>query len=147
MVSSSSRPASILDISRMSLRISSSASALFRATVVSRFCSGLSSVSSSALSMPMTPFMGVRSSWLSDGEELGLGGIGPLGRRLGVREVELALVLLGHVLERTGQEWKRSAVGAERIFCSAAHIGARFHPDARSDAASRTGANRRAVGR
>ena len=57
-------PASILEKSRMSLMMESRHSPDVR--IVSRHscCSGVGSVSSSTEAMPMTPFKGVRISWL-----------------------------------------------------------------------------------
>ena len=62
--SSSSRPASIFEMSRMSLRSVSSESAdPLSASRYSR-CSRVSVVSSTSSVMPITPFIGVRISWL-----------------------------------------------------------------------------------
>ena len=63
-LSSSRRPASILEKSRMSLMISSRACP--EPAMISAYsrCSAVRSVSSSRRVMPITPFMGVRISWL-----------------------------------------------------------------------------------
>ena len=63
-VSSSMRPASIFEKSRMSLMIVSSASLLVRMIVASSRCSASRSLRSSRPLMPMTAFIGVRISWL-----------------------------------------------------------------------------------
>ena len=57
-------PASILEKSRISLMIVRSASPLPRMVSVNSRCRGLSSPSSSSPVMPITPFIGVRISWL-----------------------------------------------------------------------------------
>ena len=58
------RPASIFEKSRISLMTKSKASALVFTVVAKSRCSLVRSVSSRKLTMPMTPFMGVRISWL-----------------------------------------------------------------------------------
>ncbi len=64
MVSNSSSPASIFEISRMSLiRIRSVSPARLKISTYSR-CSLFSSVSESRSAIPMIAFMGVRISWL-----------------------------------------------------------------------------------
>ena len=63
-VSMSIRPASILEKSRISLMIVSSASAESRIVDAYSCCSASSSVSSSRPLMPITAFIGVRISWL-----------------------------------------------------------------------------------
>ena len=60
----SSLPASIFEKSRMSLMIVSSASPEWRTVSAYSRCSGVSGVSSSSPVMPITPFIGVRISWL-----------------------------------------------------------------------------------
>ena len=62
--SSTSRPASILEKSRMSLMIAINASADTLMVRANSVCSLSSGVSSSRSVMPMTPFSGVRISWL-----------------------------------------------------------------------------------
>ena len=62
--SSSSLPASIFEKSRMSLMMPSRPSPLDRMVSTYSRCCGVSLVSSSRLVMPITPFMGVRISWL-----------------------------------------------------------------------------------
>ena len=62
--STCSFPASILEKSRMSLMIASSVSAAVSAVPTKRSCFFSSGVLRSRRSMPMTPFMGVRISWL-----------------------------------------------------------------------------------
>ncbi len=62
--SSSSLPASIFEKSRMSLMTERSRLADVRATSTYRFCRASSCVRESRSTMPMTPFSGVRSSWL-----------------------------------------------------------------------------------
>ena len=64
MLSSSSRPASIRDRSRMSLMIVSRDSAESSTAAPNSRCSSDSGVSSSSRVMPMTPFIGSRISWL-----------------------------------------------------------------------------------
>ncbi len=64
MQSSSSRPASIRDRSRMSLMIVSRASPESSTASTKSRCSLDSGVSSSSRVIPMTPFMGSRISWL-----------------------------------------------------------------------------------
>ncbi len=61
---SSIRPASILEKSRMSLMIASSASAELRMVWVKRRWRSFSEVPASSSAMPRTPFIGVRISWL-----------------------------------------------------------------------------------
>ncbi len=65
-LSSSTMPASILEKSRMSLMSASSDSAEFCAASRYSRCSSSSGVSSARSSMPSTPFMGVRISWLME---------------------------------------------------------------------------------
>ena len=62
--SSSNRPASIFERSRISFKISSKASALVRTVSAYSCCSSESSESSSRSIMPIMPFIGVRISWL-----------------------------------------------------------------------------------
>ena len=62
--SSSSLPASILLHSRTSLINCRRASPHWRMISAYERCSGASAVSSNKLVIPITPFMGVRSSWL-----------------------------------------------------------------------------------
>ncbi len=62
--SSSMRPASTFDTSRMSLRITSSASADWFAVFTNSRCRGVSRVCSASAVMPITAFIGVRISWL-----------------------------------------------------------------------------------
>ena len=64
MRSSSSLPASTFEKSRMSLMICSSASAECEMVCDRCRCRGVSSVACSSSDMPMTPFIGVRISWL-----------------------------------------------------------------------------------
>ena len=64
MHSRSRRPASILEKSRMSLRMVSSASPEACTVSANSRCSAPRSVSSSSEVMPSTPFIGVRISWL-----------------------------------------------------------------------------------
>ncbi len=59
-----SLPASILDKSRISLMIARSVSALVRIVSANSRCCGFSSPSSSRPAIPITPFIGVRISWL-----------------------------------------------------------------------------------
>jgi hypothetical protein len=63
-VSKVSLPASILEKSRMSLRTVRSASALLRIVSANSRWSSANRVSSRRLLMPITPFIGVRISWL-----------------------------------------------------------------------------------
>ena len=63
-ISKASLPASILEKSRMSLMTVSSVSALARIVSANSRCSASRLVSSSRLVMPITPFIGVRISWL-----------------------------------------------------------------------------------
>ena len=63
-ISSSSLPDSIFEKSRTSPSTLSSASPLVRMTSAHSRCSGLSGESSRRPVMPMTPFIGVRISWL-----------------------------------------------------------------------------------
>ena len=63
-ISNSSFPASIFEKSRMSLMMVRSDSALEHMVCAKSRCSAFSSVSSSSPVMPITPFMGVRISWL-----------------------------------------------------------------------------------
>src|SRR5204863_196421 len=62
MASKVSLPASILEKSRISLMTVSSASPLLATVVAKLRCSAVSSVSSSRLLIPITPFIGVRIS-------------------------------------------------------------------------------------
>ena len=62
--SSSSLRDSIFEKSRMSFRIDNSVSADVRAVARLSRCSAVSSLSSTRSVMPMTPFIGVRISWL-----------------------------------------------------------------------------------
>ncbi len=62
--SSSSLPASIFEKSSTSLITPSSASPEDTAVAISARCSSVSGVSTSRSSIPITPFRGVRSSWL-----------------------------------------------------------------------------------
>ena len=64
MASIASLPASTLEKSRMSLMMVSSASPERRTVSAYSRCSAVSSVSSSRPVMPITPFIGVRISWL-----------------------------------------------------------------------------------
>ena len=57
-------PASIFDKSRISLMMDNKASALVLIVVANSRCSGDKDVSHNRLIMPMTPFIGVRISWL-----------------------------------------------------------------------------------
>ncbi len=63
-VSNSNFPASILEKSRISLMIASSESPLFLMVFAYSSCSEVNSVSNSRPVMPITPFIGVRISWL-----------------------------------------------------------------------------------
>ena len=63
--STTSLPASIFEKSRMSLMMSSSASADSRRASRCSRCPAVRSVSPSSSVMPMTPFRGVRISWLT----------------------------------------------------------------------------------
>ena len=63
-ISRSTRPASIFEKSRMSLMISSRARPEWSITSAYSRCSGVRLVSRRRRVMPMTPFMGVRISWL-----------------------------------------------------------------------------------
>ncbi len=63
-LSSSMRAASILEKSKISLMIVSSASPLLRIVSAKSRCSALSGVSSSSPLMPIMAFIGVRISWL-----------------------------------------------------------------------------------
>jgi hypothetical protein len=62
----------------MSLMIVSRLSPELRMTSAQSSCSLVSGVSSRSVVMPITPFMGVRISWLMIGQELGLGARGLL---------------------------------------------------------------------
>ena len=64
MCSSSIRPASIFDRSRISLRMPRSALPELRTVSAYSRCSAVSEVSRRSPVMPSTPFMGVRISWL-----------------------------------------------------------------------------------
>ena len=57
-------PASILDVSKISLMILSSEKAEFRIVPIARCCSSLGFIVSSTSIMPIMPLIGVRISWL-----------------------------------------------------------------------------------